>query len=113
MSASCITRAECLVLSERFELSSSRLSTVRVCQLRHDSLKSWCRRGDSNPHCLVPKTSASCQLGYFGLSYGGRIRTYVCEFQRLVPFQLGYSVKDCGEPGTIRTCDLDLRRVAL
>jgi hypothetical protein len=26
----------------------------------------WYRRRDSNPHCLVPKTSASSQLGYAG-----------------------------------------------
>src|SRR5688500_12439359 len=26
------------------------------------------RRRDSNPHCLVPKTSASCLLGYAGKS---------------------------------------------
>jgi len=36
-----------------------------------------------------------------------------CLIQSQVPFQLGYSVKDYGEPGTVRTCDLDLRRVAL
>jgi hypothetical protein len=28
----------------------------------------WYRRRDSNPHCLVPKTSASCLLGYAGKS---------------------------------------------
>src|SRR6266446_10953758 len=28
----------------------------------------WYRRRDSNPHCLVPKTSASSRLGYAGLS---------------------------------------------
>ena len=33
--------------------------------------------------------------------------------QSQVPFQLGYSVKKIGEPGTIRTCGLDLRKVAL
>jgi hypothetical protein len=27
----------------------------------------WYRRRDSNPHCLVPKTSASSQLGYAGV----------------------------------------------
>ena len=41
----------------------------------------WYRRRDSNPHCLVSKTSASCPLGYagirlqiwdFGLRIGGR-----------------------------------------
>ena len=26
----------------------------------------WYRRRDSNPHCLVSKTSASCPLGYAG-----------------------------------------------
>jgi hypothetical protein len=36
--ASWTTRAF-LVLPERLELSSTRLSTVRVCQLRHGSLK--------------------------------------------------------------------------
>jgi hypothetical protein len=30
--------------------------------------RSWYRRRDSNPHCLVPKTSASCPLGYAGES---------------------------------------------
>src|SRR6266478_5912052 len=116
----------------------------------------WYRRRDSNPHCLVPKTSASSRLGYAGMvnpaglepatccfgkkvlipsdilsrgvlslvaetglepastdyepvpggfttpvysalifqtGYGGRIRTYVNEFQRLAPFQLGHSVR--------------------
>ena len=28
--------------------------------------KAWYRRRDLNPHCLVSKTSASCQLGYAG-----------------------------------------------
>ena len=106
--------------------------------------KFWYRRRDSNPHCLVSKTSASFQLGYAGMvnpaglcrrsqeqalgqfrllkqsyaaglepatcrlgndssypselrvrefGYGGRIRTYVNEFQRLAPFQLGHSVR--------------------
>ena len=27
----------------------------------------WYRRRDSNPHCLVPKTSASSRLGYAGM----------------------------------------------
>jgi hypothetical protein len=27
----------------------------------------WYRRRDSNPHCLVPKTSASSRLGYAGV----------------------------------------------
>jgi hypothetical protein len=116
----------------------------------------WYRRRDSNPHCLVPKTSASSRLGYAGMvnpaglepatcrlgndcsnsaelrvlrlvaetglepastdyesvpggfttpvysasnfqtGYGGRIRTYVNEFQKLAPFQLGHSVTDFG-----------------
>src|SRR5437016_1831204 len=35
---------------------------------------SWYRRRDSNPHCLVPKTSASSQLGYAGMKdFGFRI----------------------------------------
>ena len=36
----------------------------------------WYRRRDSNPHCLVPKTSASSQLGYAGKSKdeGGGMR---------------------------------------
>ena len=104
----------------------------------------WYRRRDSNPHCLVPKTSASSLLGYAGMvnpelepamssendkfliattntrgwlrrqdlnlcrrimspslaalrlqctprqlfqtGYGGRIRTYINEFQRLRAF---------------------------
>ena len=29
--------------------------------------KDWYRRRDLNPHCLVSKTSASCQLGYAGM----------------------------------------------
>src|SRR5258708_1464112 len=29
----------------------------------------WCRRRDSNPHCLVPKTSASSRLGYAGKTF--------------------------------------------
>ena len=53
-----------------------------------------------NPAGLEP---ATCRLGNdcsypselrvreFG--YGGRIRTYVNEFQRLAPFQLGHSVR--------------------
>ena len=36
----------------------------------------WYRRRDSNPHCLVPKTSASSRLGYAGKSRdeGGRMK---------------------------------------
>src|SRR6266481_3603844 len=57
-----------LVLPEGLEPSTTRLSTVRVCQLRHNSNESnWYRRRDSNPHCLVPKTSASSRLGYAGM----------------------------------------------
>src|SRR2546428_1008896 len=57
-----------LVLPEGLEPSTTRLSTVRVCQLRHDSSElNWYRRRDSNPHCLVPKTSASSRLGYAGM----------------------------------------------
>src|SRR2546426_12593294 len=59
-----------LVLSARIELATTRLSTVRVCQLRHDSSElNWYRRRDSNPHCLVPKTSASSRLGYAGKTF--------------------------------------------
>ena len=59
-----------LVLPEGFEPSTTRLSTVRVCQLRHDSNElNWYRRRDSNPHCLVPKTSASSRLGYAGRTF--------------------------------------------
>ena len=61
--ASWTTRVN-LVLPEGFEPSTTRLSTVRVYQLRHDST----------------------------IGYGGRIRTYVNEFQRLAPFRLGHSV---------------------
>ncbi len=56
------------MLPEGLEPSTTRLSTVRVCQLRHDSNElNWYRRRDSNPHCLVPKTSASSRLGYAGM----------------------------------------------
>ena len=61
--ASWTTRVK-LVLPEGFEPSTTRLSTVRVYQLRHDSM----------------------------IGYGGRTRTYVNEFQRLAPFRLGHSV---------------------
>ena len=55
------------MLPEGLEPSTTRLSTVRVCQLRHGSNEvNWYRRRDSNPHCLVPKTSASSRLGYAG-----------------------------------------------
>ena len=66
-----------LVVPEGLEPSTTRLSTVRVCQLRHDSNElNWYRRRDSNPHCLVPKTSASSRLGYAGKSKeeGGGMR---------------------------------------
>ena len=52
-------------------------SEIRIPQSAID----WYRRRDSNPHCLVSKTSASCPLGYagirlqisdFGLRIGGR-----------------------------------------
>ena len=57
-----------LVLPEGLEPSTTRLSTVRVYRLRHDSNEmNWYRRRDSNPHCLVPKTSASSRLGYAGM----------------------------------------------
>ena len=36
----------------------------------------WYRRRDSNPHCLVPKTSASSQLGYAGK----RLPIFDCRF---------------------------------
>ena len=44
---------------------SSQLHSVR------DDRNRWYRRRDSNPHCLVPKTSASSQLGYAGLKRRG------------------------------------------
>ena len=53
------------------------------------------------------------KLGYFGMATEVGLEPTFCLIQSQVPFQLGYSVKCFGEPGTIRTCDLDLRRVAL
>lgn len=39
--------------------------------------RSWYPERDSNPHCSVPKTDASCQLGYPGKpGAGGRTRTF-------------------------------------
>jgi hypothetical protein len=49
--ASWTTRAF-LVLPERLELSSTRLSTVRVCHLRHDSLKDFVPKGGLEPPLL-------------------------------------------------------------
>src|SRR6266496_1063310 len=59
MSAGLHHASRCWCCRKNFT-STTRLSTVRVCQLRHDSNKlNWYRRRDSNPHCLVPNTSAS------------------------------------------------------
>ena len=76
MSAGLHHASRCLVLPEGLEPSPTRLSTVRVCQLRHD-IMIWYRRRDSNPHCLVPKTSASSRLGYAGMKdFGFRISKF-------------------------------------
>lgn len=59
----------------RNELLLSGPSSLRVCHFRHSSKLSrasrqpallQCRRWDSNPHRLVPETSASAKLGYIG-----------------------------------------------
>src|SRR5882724_5550065 len=66
-----------LVLPARLELATTRFSTVCVCQLRHDRIMNWYSRRDSNPHCLVPKTSASSRLGYAGRSIA---KIWIAEF---------------------------------
>ena len=50
----------------------------------------WYRRRDSNPHCLVPKTSASSRLGYAGGSKdeGGRMKDEWCPRPRWVSSSL-------------------------
>ena len=40
--------------------ASASCATTATCLI-------WYRRRDSNPHCLVPKTSASSRLGYAGM----------------------------------------------
>src|SRR5436190_22830717 len=37
----------------------------------------WYRRRDSNPHCLVSKTSASFPLGYAGMDLVQRLKSKV------------------------------------
>ena len=50
----------------------------------------WYRRRDSNPHCLVPKTSAYSRLGYAGGSKdeGGRMKDEWCPRPRWVSSSL-------------------------
>src|SRR5205807_3951905 len=43
----------------------------------------WYRRRDSNPHCLVPKTSASSRLGYAGTDISD-CRLFLCFGERSV-----------------------------
>ena len=77
-----------LVLPEGVEPSTTRLSTVRVCQLRHDRNElNWYRRRDSNPHCLVPKTSASSRLGYAGMVNPAGLEPATCRLgnEGLIP----------------------------
>ena len=68
----------------------------------HPSSFDWYRRRDSNPHCLVSKTSASCPLGYAGKlkDEGGEMRDEtggpdVISFSSFIPHPL------FGGPGTI------------
>jgi hypothetical protein len=51
----------------------------------------WYRRRDSNPHCLVPKTSASSQLGYAGMVNPAGLEPATC--------RLG---NDCSHPSELR-----------
>src|SRR6266853_6185379 len=67
-----------LVRVERFELITKLILSqpplpiglhareeIRISEFEFRNLI-WYRRRDSNPHCLVPKTSASSRLGYAG-----------------------------------------------
>jgi hypothetical protein len=60
----------------RFPISDCQLSSPYQMFLKNRSIGNrqlaignddWYRRRDSNPHCLVPKTSASSRLGYAGM----------------------------------------------
>src|SRR5215211_4767827 len=75
-------------------------------------IKKWYRRRDSNPHCLVSKTRASSQLGYAGMVNPAGLKPATCRFEDDCSGPTELRVRN-GGPGTIRTCDLDLRRVAL
>ena len=52
----------------RFKILDCRLLAALkpIWNLQSEILNIWYRRRDLNPHCLVSKTSASCQLGYAG-----------------------------------------------
>lgn len=60
-----------LVRVERFELITKLVLNQPPLPIglhaQNDLRLNWYRRRDSNPHCLVPKTSASSQLGYAGM----------------------------------------------
>ena len=45
------------------------------------AIKEWYRRRDSNPHCLVSKTSASSQLGYAGMVNPAGLEPATCRFE--------------------------------
>src|SRR5690349_3155015 len=55
----------------------------------------WYRRRDSNPHCLVPKTSASSRLGYAGMVNPAGLEPATC--------RLG---NDCSNPTELRVLSL-------
>jgi hypothetical protein len=56
---------------ERFELVTVLILSQPPLPLGLHA-QSWYRWRDSNPHCLVSKTSASFQLGYTGISWSRR-----------------------------------------
>src|ERR1051326_3533400 len=74
-------------------------------QLAIDNVE-WYRRRDSNPHCLVPKTSASSRLGYAGMVNPAGLEPATC--------RLGHDCSDSnsttGPKDWLPRQDLNLRR---
>ena len=63
----------------------------------------WYRRRDSNPHCLVSKTSASCQLGYAGMVNLARFERASSTFAQSRSYSAELQVHEFGGRDRTRT----------
>ena len=56
----------------------------------------WYRRRDSNPHCLVPKTSASSRLGYAGMVNPAGLEPATCRLGNDCSYSAELRVRELG-----------------
>src|ERR1051326_6562080 len=77
-------------------------------QLAIDNVE-WYRRRDSNPHCLVSKTSASSRLGYAGIVNPAGLEPATCRLGNRVLIPSDLLIRG-GPKDWLRRQDLNLCR---